>query len=50
MKPPVRIDIVDNQGPSRPQCGPGAVEFETHVALTMQAVMDKQIDLPQLLQ
>src|SRR5689334_19456014 len=44
----VGIDIVDDHRAAGPKDGPYAAELEAHIALTMQAVMDEEIDLAEL--
>jgi hypothetical protein len=46
MEAPVRIDVVDDRGAVWPHRSPSPVDFEANIALTMQAVMREEIDLP----
>src|SRR5208282_1206919 len=44
----IRVDVVHHQYAARPQDRPYPIQFETHVALTVQAVMNEHVYLAEL--
>src|SRR5450432_2637748 len=48
MKSVVGVDIVYYDGPAGTQHPPRPIELETHVAFTVQTIVNEQVDLPKL--
>jgi hypothetical protein len=50
MEAPVCVDIIDHYRPTRSKVWPCAIQFKSHVALAMQAIVNEKVNLPEMSQ
>jgi hypothetical protein len=48
LKPPIGIDIINDDRSTRLQSYEGPIDLKAYILFTMQAVMDKDVDLAKL--
>lgn len=48
MEAPVCVDIIHHYRPTRSKVWPCAIQFKSHVALAMQAIVNEKVNLPEM--